>query len=544
MLYAAASVLLASVAAQSSDQSVSIDSRIAAVDVYPNTALVTRVGQIPAGDGRYVVRGLPASADADSVRLRAPGSEIVRLEVLRRVERAVPEDRIAEATTELEGVRAELERLADELEVLEALTGHFTTLLTSQAQGEAALGMTDEERLASIQMVRTQLTELAAERRALADEHADLDARRTLLLERIADWKGGGTTTFQDVALHLIDTDGDADEFELDYLVGDARWSPYYEVRADSELSGVDLVFRARVHQRTGEDWKDAHVALSTARPRRQLSPPEPRIRWIDVWNPKARSGGAVTSDAAPSEEADFEVGFASDDALTERASSGRWADIRADGVNLRYVLPTAQTIPSRSEPSSVLIGRDALDVEMERVCLPELGETVWLRGRATNTTPWVLLEGDASVFLGSTFLGRTPIARVQTGETFDVPLGEDPTITVERIETEREVDEAGFISSTDTLRTTHRIKLVNTSEAGGTKRVIVHESVPRATSDSVEVKIDRVSPALATGERWEELRTERGVVTWVLDMGPGAERTLELRLAIGYPESRRISIR
>lgn len=531
-----------------------LDSRIASVDVYPNTALVTRAGQVPAGDGRFVVRGLPGTADADSVTLRAPGSEIVRLEVQERFEKSVPADEIAAATARLEEVERELGVLRDELELLELLRGHYAKLLGEQAQGDAAAAMTADERLQSVAFVREQLTQLAGERRTVRERMDELAAERDRLAADIGRWQRGETTRVRDVVLELIDTDGDADPFELDYLVSGAHWEPYYDVRADADLSGVDLVFRARVHQRTGEDWDAARVALSTAQPRRRLTAPEPEIRWVDLWDPKMSVAGSAsedaraTWDAAPEESADFEVGFAEKNAdrnaLSERARSGRWAEIQADGVNLRYALPTAQSIPSRPEPSSVLVGRQALEVEMERVCLPEFDTTVWLRGRATNSTPWTLLEGDASVFLGSTFLGRTPLARVQVGEAFDVPLGEDPSITVERIETEREIDTAGVFSSTETLNVTHRIRLVNTSASGAAKRVIVHESVPRATNDRVAVSVDRASPALATGARWKELREERGLVTWALDLGPSAERTIELRVAIGYPESKRISLR
>lgn len=537
-----------------------IDSRIAAVDVYPSTALVTRVGEVPAGDGRFVVRGLPGSADPSSVTLRAPGSEIVRLEVLDRFEQSVPAQEIAAASARLAEVRARLAELVDELEINALLSAHYATLLDELARGAHADSAGSEGREPRLRDIGRALSELAATDRAYASEREQLGAERARLELDIARWERGETVHVRDVVLELIDTDGDADAFELDYLVGGAHWEPYYDLRADGELTGVDLVFRARVHQRTGEDWNDARIALSTVQPRRRLSAPEPAIRWVDTTSAKGHFG--VASDSAPIEmsaEPAPSAGFFYDDGpdgdfkarggepytpLGQLLSEGRWAAIQADGVNHRYLLPTAQTIVDRPEPTAVLVGRHALDVTIERVCLAEYDTTVWLRGRATNTSPWMLLEGEASVFVGSTYLGRTALARVREGEDFDVPLGEDPTITVERIETEREVETAGVFSSTETLNIGHRIKIVNTAPTGAPKRVLVHESVPRANTDSVEVEVDRASPALASGERWEELRTEQGLITWVVELAPRAERQIELRVSLSYPESRRLLFR
>ncbi|QDU83634.1 hypothetical protein Pla163_07330 [Planctomycetes bacterium Pla163] len=543
------SALLASLALQ---DPTAIDSRVASVDVYPNTALVTRAGQVPAGDGRVLLRGLPESLDPSTIRLRAPGSEIVALEVLERFVRSVPADAIAEASARIEAIDAELRRRGDEVGLLEMLSKHFLTLLDEQARGDAALELSAAARMESVAMVREQVSSLAAETRDQRAAIAELQAERERLQADVGRWRNGTSTRVYDVQCDLLDTDGDADPFELEYQVSGARWEPFYDVRADSDLAGVDLVFRARIFQRTGEDWDGATIALSTAVPRRRLTAPEPRIAWVDLIDPTSNkwgSSGAIMMDSAvemsaeappegsPSDRAGFTM---SNEA--RKAASGRWADIQADGVNLRYVLPVAQSVPSRPEPSSVLIGRERLDVEMERVCLPGIDTTVWLRGRATNTTPWVLLEGDASIYLGSTFLGRTPLARAQVGATFDVPLGEDPTIAVERIETENEVDSAGVFSSTERRFTTHRIKITDSSVAGGApKRLIVHESLPRPRTDRIDVKIDRVSPALATGERWKELREERGVLTWTLDLAPGGERVVELRVSLGYPEGRTV---
>src|SRR5690606_3546069 len=62
---------------------------------------------------------------------------------------------------------------------------------------------------------------------------------------------------------------------ELTYLTGGASWHPVYEARATPTGDRVELVTYATVTQATGEDWRNAQVALSTAVPRQDATPPE-----------------------------------------------------------------------------------------------------------------------------------------------------------------------------------------------------------------------------------------------------------------------------
>ncbi|MEZ5980162.1 MAG: DUF4139 domain-containing protein [Planctomycetota bacterium] len=542
-------------AAPGRTQSTEVESRILSVDVYPNTALVTRVGTNPAGDGHRTIRGLPGSLVPDSVRLRAPGAEIVSLEVRERFEKKVSPVEVDAAKNELERLVRAIQSKQDEIGIVDVLEGHYRTLLAEQAKGDAATSMTPQQRAETLESVRVQLSALAKQRRELGWELADLDSRKRLVEQNISRFERGETTRVYDLEVELLDTDGAPDELEIEYQVTGARWEPYYDVRAAADLSGVEIAYRARVFQQTGEDWKGVDLALSTALPRRGLAAPEARIRWVDIYDQPARGYSAPSESVGTAwdRKNDLELGDDSmyDAGLVEsergvsvdalRAASGQWAAILADGVNLRYALPKPQDVVSRPDPTSVLVGSHDLEVEMERVALPEFDLSVWLRGRAKNTTPWVLLEGDASVYVGSDFLGTTRLARVQTGAEFDVPLGQDPGVTVERVQTEDHSDRPGLFGSKIKQYETFRIALTNTTRSKLT--VFVHESLPRPRDERVEVRVDRAVPSLATGERWTKLRDERGLVTFEVPLAAGEARTVEYRVEISYPESKRIYV-
>ena len=70
----------------------------------------------------------------------------------------------------------------------------------------------------------------------------------------------------------------------LGYLVFDANWSPRYDVRGDLESGGLTMEYGANISQRTGEDWKDVTLVLSTARPSMASNPPSMDPVFVDVY--------------------------------------------------------------------------------------------------------------------------------------------------------------------------------------------------------------------------------------------------------------------
>ena len=62
---------------------------------------------------------------------------------------------------------------------------------------------------------------------------------------------------------------------EASYLISQAAWTPTYDMRVSSADTIVELTYSALVRQRTGEDWKDVRMTLSTSLPALGGAPPE-----------------------------------------------------------------------------------------------------------------------------------------------------------------------------------------------------------------------------------------------------------------------------
>ncbi|MEM7308799.1 MAG: mucoidy inhibitor MuiA family protein [Planctomycetota bacterium] len=532
-------VLFAASAPQAdADGATSVDSSIADVTVYGSAALVRRTATLPAGGGAFALRGLPAGLDRDALRVRCEGAEILGVELRDRLRQDAPEARLEELRGRVRALETELEVLVDQDHVLARMEQHLTTLFHQEERAHASDVASGSVQAAAWGERLEWLTERSQQTRTARRELGwRIDDARVVLEDARAQLgrvQPGSGVAVLDLVLDVADTTGADASLEVEYLAGNAGWEPHYDLRARRDLSAVELVYRARVWQRTGEDWSDVDVLLSTAQPRRGARGPEPRTVWLDVATPERKKRGRVAFAEAPREQAA---------GLEQLRGLGYTyaAEVLDEGLSVRYRLPRRETIESSDQPTTVLVGRADLGVAPEHVCVPELDTTVWLRAETTNTSEWVLLPGRAAVYFGADFLGHSQLDAVQPGAELTLHLGADPGLTVERIALEDTTEEAGLFSSRSTLRRRWRFRVRNnggfTRDADGAVSVVLHEAVPRSTDERVEVEIERAEPKLAEGGRWKTLREERGVVTWVVRVARGAERRVELETAISYPE-------
>jgi len=56
-------------------------------------------------------------------------------------------------------------------------------------------------------------------------------------------------------------------DFNISYITQNAYWTPFYDLRAENTGSPLKLIYRAKIFQTTGIDWKQVKLSLSTSIP-------------------------------------------------------------------------------------------------------------------------------------------------------------------------------------------------------------------------------------------------------------------------------------
>ncbi|WP_224367406.1 DUF4139 domain-containing protein [Hyalangium versicolor] len=285
-----------------------VPSVLDAVTVHADGALCTRVATVSAENGRLPtqvrINGLPLGINTGSLRasvLQGPAGLAVRdirptFDVQLPPEPDVPAEQRAleEAQDVLASITTELRRLEQELDAVRQLGPTFPKPKAGEEPREAsptailALGGFVDEELAALHSRKLDL-----ERRQ-RDAVAEVELRQRRLQEGSSSVRGQRAVLYRAALITLSEpgaAQGEA-RLALEYAVHGARWVPGYELRMPRSLDGGTLRMRASVVQRTGEDWQNVKLSLSTAELHRRADVPELKALRIGRRQPPpARSG-------------------------------------------------------------------------------------------------------------------------------------------------------------------------------------------------------------------------------------------------------------
>ena len=154
------------------------------------------------------------------------------------------------------------------------------------------------------------------------------------------------------------------------------------------------------------------------------------------------------------------------------------------------------------------------------------LAAEAYLRATASNSSPLLLLPGPARIFREGEFVGETVLETVASGEEFELQLGVDEEIRIER-ELRRRGTSKAVIGGTRTVDVAYEITVRNHRRSAA--RVAVHDHIPVSTDGEIKVRLRETSPAPAGHD-------DLGELTWKLSLDSGQAATIRYRFTVEHP--------
>ncbi|HKD99867.1 MAG TPA: DUF4139 domain-containing protein, partial [Planctomycetota bacterium] len=198
---------------------------------------------------------------------------------------------------------------------------------------------------------------------------------------------------------------------------------------------------------------------------------------------------------------------------------------------------PRPETVPADGRPHRVRVSEVKVPLAPVHESTPKLATRAFLKAKPKNAAAMPLLAGPAQVFVGNDFVGRVLVPDVLPGETFDLYLGADPGVVVERRRERADREAPGFLSSRVTWTFAYRITVKNVSAITGPASVEIVEPVPVSRDDRVKVEIEKANPPFLKGEKEDRERESQGFLRWRIPLKPGEERAIELVYTVSAPE-------
>src|SRR5215469_13798250 len=515
--------------------STALEAPVTAVTVFRHAAQVTRTGaaDLMPGLRTVVIGGLPASVDRASVRVAVRGEHVALLEV--EVNRRYGADPVREENARL---RSEVEHWRDTVQALDDedaacqarlnLADHLsdaaaTALARAVGFGRAGQGELDQmsDHLAGSTASALESRRQIAARKRVAQRELEAAESRLAVAEKQA-----GAGEFTEVSASIEATTATTAEIELSYHVPNANWRPLYDLGLSGDRLTVNYL--AQVTQQTGEDWPAVPLTLSTTRQGSQRELPELAPWYISRQAPvplpplRARRLAAGGPGEEPSE---LVMGLTAAAAMMPSAAP-MTAEVGESTAGQVYRVPRPLAVPSDGSPHKTTIARIDLDAEVDHLAVPVVAPEAYLRAKVTNSSPLLLLPGSARIFLDGQFAGETKLETVATGEEFELQLGVDDQVRIDRKLTRRTTSKA-VLGGTRTIDIAYEMSVEN--HRRGPVRVSVKDHIPVSTDAEIKVRLRETSPQAAE-------QTDLGELTWHLTLGPGEFATIRHRFTVEHP--------
>ncbi|HZT82190.1 MAG TPA: DUF4139 domain-containing protein [Gemmataceae bacterium] len=540
-------------------------SRIVAVTVYQNTALVTREVDVPEGAGtvELVVTPLPDATVEGT--LYSEGTDNIRVLTTRFRNRAIRED-TREEVRKLEAeqrklqldaqkIQGDLKALQENMGLLTKMEG-FTQANTTHATEKGNLNSDSAIALSKYVMDERankskEMVELQQKQQANAEQSAFVQRQ----LQELA---AGSSKTERDAVIVVDKKDGAAGKVRLNYLVGTASWRPQYKLRAGKDKEPVQLEYLAAVSQQSGEDWKDAKVTLSTAQPMLNSAPPDLKTLEFTVTARAGHAPGAqpipnlpgMQAGAGPQGQSPGELGKQASglrgraaveynakkeslggQLINDAAALEQCLDLfnpRDDhqaknkpgafreGQSVTYHLNSRLSVPSRSEEQIIEVARLELAPEYFYKAVPVLTPHVYRLANLTNKSPFVLLPGEATTYQGSDFVGQMNMPLVAIDEQFTAGFGVDPALRVQRQMTDKARETKG---GNQVLKFEYRILV--SSYKSEPVCVQVWDRLPHAETETAGITLVKAEPEVSADPLYVREERPNNLLRWDLKVDP-----------------------
>ena len=522
-----------------------VDSRISAVTVYQDRAVVTRTAtvQLTGGTTELVFANLPQALNEQSLQVSGKGTALATILDVSAKQTFVdytPNARVKELEDQLRALGKQARGIDDRANLLNASTATLErmegALFAPPAKDVPRPDL--NQFTAALAYLSEQKTKLTTDRAALDEQREDLQNKITTAQNQLNELRGAGGKAFKTVTVRVSAAQAGSLDVSLAYTVPGASWVPSYDARVASSERLVQLDYFGIVRQGTGEDWKDVALTLSTARPSLGGAAPALSVWQLDIYNPivireqaersrrdelryaaKALAAPAVNMQTLTSNSGALDL-------PEEKDANFAMATIEAGATSASFRIAVSSSIASDNSPQKVPITSASLKAAPEYLTVPKRQAAAFLTSKVVNSSDFPLLAGAMNVFLDGTFVATSGLRTVMSGEKFDLALGVDDGIAIKHKRVSKFTEDTGLTNSGKRITYEYLLTVQNNKKTA--ERVIVADQVPLSRNEKIVVKL--LSP-----DAKEVKPTDEGTLKWILDLKPGEKRELTVKFTVDY---------
>jgi len=531
-----------SLAAHAQNVDKPVKSDVKAVTVFLNRAQITNTAQVflPTGNTTLVFEDLSTKIDKQSIQVSAKGNLTImavkyQINYLRNQSKASKIKLMEDSVL----LYSDAQKLATSQRSV--LQHEEEMILANKSIGGNGVGVSAQKLKEVSDFFRARLTETQIGIMKADKELIDLNNKLTRLRTQINELNRYANKPTSEVLVTVSTNAPTTGEFELDYIVPDAGWTPIYDLRAKDAQSPIQLSYKANVFQNTGVDWKDVKVTLSTGNPTQSGVKPELSTWYVNFFDPivyesisknRGRFENAKrasnNSPMAPSAD-----GFTVDD-LKTKGKALTIADqtvVSSSTFATEFEISVPYTILSDGKPQLVDIKNYEVKTLYDYNVVPKMDFDAFLMAKMIGWEEYNLLSGQANVYFEGSFVGETYLDVASTKDTLAISLGRDKKIVVKRVKIQ-DLSSKKFIGSNVKEELGFEIQIRNNKKDN--INITIEEQMPVSKNSQIEVELVEALGA--------SVNKINGKITWKLSIKPSEIKKLTLKYSLKYPKNKQIT--
>ena len=346
---------------------------------------------------------------------------------------------------------------------------------------------------------------------------------------------------FYDININInVVQEGDF-KIEIRYTMNQAWWVPFYDVVLSEEKAKIAMM--ANVYNRTGVDWENIEVEISTAslKPIRLIKP-NPMIleEYIPVYNSYKDSkkrmngyGGGDLAGAHPTElkeeekmsfdeyaEAEDDDYDFEEEPIPEIEET--YAEVSENIGVQSFKIPDRIDIPSDKNPHPVNLTIQELETEKKYFWSSAAPGNAIIRDTLKNED-LLLLAGNVKIYYLDEFLGETDIPVIAPKEKFKLGTRVSYDLKIDKKLIDRSKSKKAIKGK---LKNYYSYK-ISIKNLNATDELTLYDKIPHSSSENIKVDVEEINP--------EPDKMELGILKWKIDLKGLEEKLIQYKYFVEY---------
>lgn len=510
-------------------------SRISAVTVYFEGAQIIRDVEFTAKKGEQTIMldKLPHSIDPSTISVEVAGQQVQILSVKHNLNYLTEKEKPQELKKLEDSLKIYQEQLQSKNGLLQVFQEEEKMLLTNMNVRGDETGIQFEQLRNTVEFFRTRLTDVKNKQIELQRDISRLQKTIERINQQIQYFSEAYKKPYSQISIALSSQIQGKVKMRVLYVIkgaSRASWKPYYDIRMSDQSQAVQLVLMAHIRNLTTENWDNVRLVLSTARTDEMGTVPQLYPWYIDYFRPETRDVSRMKANL-PSQAYRAEA--------EEIAQGGEFGFASAATVNytmlsVEYIVNNPYSIPSDGKEYQVFVKDYSIPVDFVYRTVPKLNPKAYLIAYLRDWSQYNLLSAEANVYHNNKFLNKTFIDASVIKDTFELSVGQDRAIVVER-QLMKDYSKSRLVGNTQVVTRTYEITVKNTKNIP--IRIEILDQVPLSNRKEIQIEFNPKDANNAT------YNPETGLLTWKLEVQQGETQKARFTYVVKYPKDWTINL-